>query len=166
MKHWYLIHTKPNQEELAKNHLEDQRYRIYLPMAFTRRKRRGKAVRLVNAMFPRYLFIYLNDTTDDWGPIRSTIGVSTLVHFGLSPAKIPSDLIDALKERENSEGIHDLPHRAFEKGQKVIISEGLFEGYEAVFTSRDSQERVTLLLKIVENSVKIQLKQDFIEPYQ
>ena len=164
MKFWYLIHTKPRQEELAKEHLERQNYSVYLPMAVVRRKRRGKSVRVVEAMFLRYLFIYLSDETDDWGPIRSTIGVSSLIRFGIEPAKIPQTLIDALIARENSEGIHELPVKDFEQGQEVVISEGPFEGYEALFATHESKERVSLLLKIAGKTVKIQIKQDLIEP--
>ena len=113
MKFWYLIYTKPNQEEVAKKNLERQAYAVYLPMSLIRCKKRGKVQRIIDVMFPRYLFIHLDDTTEDWGPIRSTIGVSTLVHFGVSPAKIPDNLIRALRDRENSEGVHDLLNRTF-----------------------------------------------------
>ncbi len=164
MKNWYLIHTKPKQESIAKENLERQDYSVYLPMAVVRRKRRGKSVRIIDAMFPRYLFINLSEQTDDWGPIRSTIGVSSLIRFGLEPAKIPQLLIDALIERENPEGIHELPVKDFEQGQKVVISEGPFEGYEALFATHESNERVSLLLKIAGQTAKIQLKQDIIEP--
>ena len=164
MKNWYLIYTKPKQESVAKDNLERQDYSVYLPMAVVRRKRRGKSVRIIDAMFPRYLFINLSEQTDDWGPIRSTIGVSSLIRFGLEPAKIPQLLIDALIERENPEGIHELPVKDFEQGQKVVISEGPFEGYEALFATHESNERVSLLLKIAGQTAKIQLKQDIIEP--
>jgi transcriptional antiterminator RfaH len=164
MKNWYLIHTKPKQETIAKDNLERQDYIVYLPMAVIRRKRRGKTVRVVEAMFPRYLFIHLSEQTDDWGPIRSSIGVSSLIRFGIEPARIPQTLIDALRARENSEGIHELPVKDFEQGQKVVISEGPFEGYEALFTSHEGNERVSLLLKIAGKGIKIQLKQSLIEP--
>lgn len=164
MKNWYLIHTKPKQESIAKENLEKQDYPVYLPMAIIRRKRKGKSVRVIEAMFPRYLFINLSEQTDDWGPIRSTIGVSSLIRFGLEPAKIPQLLIDALIERETPEGIHELPVKDFEQGQKVVISEGPFEGYEALFATHESNERVSLLLKIAGQTAKIQLKQDIIEP--
>ncbi|NIN33844.1 MAG: transcription/translation regulatory transformer protein RfaH, partial [Gammaproteobacteria bacterium] len=59
MKSWYLIHTKPRQEKLAEENLERQGYEIYLPMAEIRRKRRGRSVRVIDPMFPRYLFIHL-----------------------------------------------------------------------------------------------------------
>jgi transcriptional antiterminator RfaH len=164
MKNWYLIYTKPKQESIAKDNLERQSYSVYLPMAVVRRKRRGKSVRVIEAMFPRYLFIHLSEKTDDWGPIRSTIGVSSLIRFGIDPAKIPQTLIDALIARENSEGIHELPVKDFEQGQEVVISEGPFEGYEALFATHEPKERVSLLLKIAGKTIKIQLKQDLIEP--
>ena len=163
MKSWYLVYSKPKQEELAKEHLERQGYTIYLPMAVIRRKRRGKSVRVIEAMFPRYLFINLSNKTDDWRPIRSTVGVSSLVRFGMEPAKVPQILIDILMARENEKGIHDLPVQDFQTGQKVMISEGPFEGYEAIFTSHEANERVSLLLKFAEKSIKLLLKQDFIE---
>ena len=164
MKSWYLIHTKPKQENTAKENLLRQDYSVYLPMSVIRRRRNGKSRRTVEALFPRYLFIQLDDSTDDWAPIRSTIGVSSLIRFGIEPAKIPQTLIDALIARENSEGIHELPVKDFEQGQEVVISEGPFEGYEALFATHESKERVSLLLKIAGKTIKIRLKQDLIEP--
>ena len=166
MKSWYLIHTKPKQETIAKDNLERQDYIVYLPMAVIRRKRKGKSVRVVEAMFPRYIFIHLGNETDDWGSIRSTIGVSTLIRFGIEPAKIPQTLIDALIARENSEGIHELHAKDFKQGQEVVISEGPFEGHEALFASHESKERVSLLLKIARKTVKVKLRQELIEPLQ
>lgn len=163
MKNWYLIHTKPKQESIAKENLERQDYPVYLPLAVVRRKRRGKSARVIEAMFPRYLFIHLSEQTDDWGPIRSTIGVSSLIRFGIEPAKIPQTLIDALVARENSEGIHELPVKDFKQGQEVVISEGPFEGYEAIFATHASKERVSLLLKIAGKTVKVKLKQELID---
>lgn len=164
MKSWYLIHTKPKQESIAKDNLERQNYSIYLPMVIIRRKRRGRSIRVIEAMFPRYLFIHLNDSTDDWAPIRSTIGVSEMVRFGVIPAKISEDLVAAIKKRENEEGIHELQIDDFEMGQQVRIAEGPFEGYEAIFKAKSGQERAIVLLNIAQNMAKIQIDIDKIEP--
>ena len=163
MKNWYLIHTKPKQESIAKENLERQDYSVYLPMAVVRRRRRGKSVRVVEAMFPRYLFIHLSDQTDNWGPIRSTIGVTGLVRFGMIPAKVSESLVAAIKRRENDEGIHELQADVFKEGQQVRIAEGPFEGCEAMFKVNTGQERAILLLKIAENMVKIQIDTEKIE---
>ena len=163
MKNWYLIHTKPKQESIAKDNLKKQNYLVYLPMVIVRRKRRNRSIRVIETLFPRYLFINLDDATDDWSPIRSTIGVSSLVRFGVIPAKISEDLIATIKKRENEEGIHELQAGDFEEGQKVRIAEGPFEGYEAIFKSKSGQERAVLLINIAQNLSRIQIDIDKIE---
>ena len=163
MKSWYLIYSKPREEELAKTHLERQRYEVYLPLILGRKKRRGKTEKSIQPMFPRYLFICLSDQTDDWGPIRSTIGVSNLVKFGINPAKVPEDLVIKLRNNEGNEGFHNLPATNLKSGDNLVIAEGPFEGYEATLLSQNADDRVTVLLKIAEKHVKIDLNQSLIE---
>jgi transcriptional antiterminator RfaH len=164
MKSWYLVHTKPKQENTAKENLHRQGYSIYLPMAITRRKRKGRMIRGLEALFPRYLFIHLDDSIDDWSPIRSTIGVSELVRFGIISAKISDELVLAIKQRENEEGLHELLVNEFEAGNQVRIAEGPFEGYEGIFKARSGQHRAILLLNIAENMTKVQIDINHIEP--
>lgn len=132
-------------------------------MAEVRRKKGGKTVLKIEALFPRYLFIHLDYSTDDWVPIRSTIGVSELVRFGQNPAKISEDLVATIKKKENEEGIHELRVGNFKEGQQIRIADGPFEGYEAIFKSKSGQERAIILLSIAENLAKIQIDIDKIE---
>ncbi len=163
IRSWYLIHSKPNQETTAKENLERQGYETYLPLIPTRRKKRGKSIKVIAPMFPRYLFIYLSNKTDNWGPIRSTLGVSTLVRFGMEPAKVPDDFVKLLKDRETDEGFHPVEKKEYIEGEKVFIAEGPFEGYEAVFSYKEANDRVVVLLKIAENYVKLKLERAAIE---
>lgn len=108
-------------------------------------------------MFPLYLFVYLNDGIDDWGPIRSTIGVSKLVYFGKTPARVPSGLIETLRGREDAEGLQIMPDKNFNVGDRVLISQGMFEGYEAIIHAKSEQKRSLLLLSLIESFIKIEL---------
>ncbi|MFQ5661291.1 MAG: transcription/translation regulatory transformer protein RfaH [Gammaproteobacteria bacterium] len=163
MKAWYLIHSKPRQEEIAKQQLQRQGYETYLPLAPVRRRRRGRSYRVIAAMFPRYLFIHLSDKTDDWRPIRSTVGVANLVRFDQWPARVPDSLIAALRQREDNEGIQILPGTEFKQGDRVRIAEGPFEGYEAIFQARSSKDRVLILLKLAEKHINLKLDESLIE---
>ncbi len=163
MKYWYLIQAKPRQENRAKENLERQGYTVYLPIARIRRQRRGKVHSAFGPMFPMYLFIFLGDGIDDWGPIRSTAGVSKLVKFGQIPARVPGTLIDALKAREDASGIQVLPEKMYQVGDRVRISEGPFEGYEAVIFAKSARERTILLLKVIENYIKLELDSHHLE---
>jgi transcriptional antiterminator RfaH len=163
VKSWYLIHSKPHQERIARDQLERQGYETYLPFASVRRRRKGRSIRVIDPMFPRYLFIHLSNDTDDWRPIRSTIGVSTLVRFGNMPAQIPDRLIAELHMREDADGIQMLPDPEYRKGDRLRIAEGPLEGYEGIFQSQTGKERVLLLLEIAHQSVKIEIKPDQLE---
>ena len=163
MKSWYLIYSKSREEKLAQEHLERQGYETYLPLILGRIKRRGRTKKSVQPMFPRYLFIYLSDQTDDWGPIRSTIGISNLVKFGKEPAKVPENLIMQLKENECDKGFYDLPAKKFNPGDELLITEGPFAGYEATLFRQNSEDRIIVLLKIAEKYIKIDLNQEVIE---
>lgn len=163
MKAWYLIHSKPRLEAVASEQLQRQGYETYLPLAPVRRRKRGRMFSDIGPMFPRYLFIHLSDKTDDWGPIRSTIGVTNLVRFAQSPARVPDNLIEALKQREDSKGVQILASTGFEQGEKVRIAEGPFEGYEAIFQAHTSKDRVILLLQIAEKQISLKLDESLIE---
>ena len=163
MQAWYLIYTKPTQEDVAQANLERQGYEVYLPRVMGLRKKQGRSTKTVLPMFPRYLFIHLDNETDNWGPIRSTIGVSNMVRFGMDAARVPKQLIEEIRARENESGVIELPDKDFAQGDKVRITTGPFEGYEAVFSDKQAKNRVLVLLKIAENYVTMKLDQHEIE---
>ncbi len=148
-KSWYLIYSKPRAERQALTHLERQGYCCYLPRLRATRKVRGKLQAHVEPMFPRYLFISLDTSSDNWAPIRSTVGVSRLVRFGIEPTVVPDSLIQMLMDREDEQGLLAPPRRVFEPGERVRIYEGPFKDYEAIFLAKNSNERVIVLLSIL-----------------
>ena len=156
-KRWYLIYSKPRQEALAKENLERQGYSTYLPLLRTPRRRLSRRIIRIEPMFPRYLFIHLDTESDNWAPIRSTVGVTNLVRFGMAPSPVPDDLIKVLRDRDDSTGVQDIPMHEFKEGDKVRIEEGPFMGYEGIFLAKTSQERVLVLLDIVGKSAKARI---------
>ena len=83
MKYWYAVQAKPRQENTAEENLRRQGFDTYLPKIQLRRRRRDKWTKVVEPLFPRYLFIHLEPGVDNWAPLRSTLGVSTVVRFGV-----------------------------------------------------------------------------------
>ena len=148
-KSWFLIYAKPRQEETAKTQLSRQGYGVYLPMTQQTRKRGVRRITSIEPLFPRYLFIHLNTCTDDWGPIRSTVGVSALVRFGMEPALVPEDLISLLQSRESESGLHVWVMPGFHAGQAVRVTHGVLQDYEGIFVADNGRERAVVLLDIL-----------------
>ena len=152
---WYLVHTKPRQEDIALANLERQGYECYLPQMRIERIRRRKAEVATEPMFPRYLFIRLDssDQGKSWSPIRSTLGVSQLVHFGARAAKVDDTLVDLLRQRECA-----LPTEAmFHSGDSVVIADGPFAGIEAIYKTADAERRAFILLEILAKPVSMHI---------
>lgn len=160
MREWFLIYCKPRQEALAGRNLGRQGYEVYLPLLRQRRRGNANAGWCVAPMFPRYLFIHLDRESDNWKPIRSTIGVSRLVVFGDVPARVPDAFLDALRAQAGENGIHESDRCGFVAGETVVIVGGPMAGYEAVFKARTAKERVVLLLEIAGRKVAVSVRSD------
>jgi len=152
---WYLVHTKPRQEDVALANLQRQGYECYLPQMRIERILRRKAEVATEPMFPRYLFIQLDssDQGKSWSPIRSTLGVSQLVHFGARAAKVDDALVELLRQREQAMPLDAL----FRSGDSVVINDGPFAGIEAIYQTADAERRAFILLEILAKPVSMQI---------
>ncbi len=154
---WRLIYTKPRQELEAQQQLERQGYTTYLPMLCRHQRHKGKQQEIQSPLFPRYLFIHLTTGIDDWGPIRSTRGVSGMVQFGSEAAAVPDDLIAEIQARAADDGYHYEDRMALARGDSVRISEGPFAGYEALFQSNRGDDRVLVLLDVIGQTTRVEV---------
>jgi len=153
---WRLLFTKPRGEEDAARNLINQGYEVYLPRLKGQKRLRGQYRDLIEPMFPRYLFIHLTAGVDNWMPIRSTPGVTSLVRFGDRYASLSDGLIEALRQREDEAGFIPLEPPALDIGDKVRILDGPFQDIEAIIHARSGSERVILLMNIAGKEAKVQ----------
>ena len=151
MTSWYLIKTKSRQENIAAFNLENQNYRIFCPHAIINKK--------IVVLFPGYIFIQLDNNKQNWAPIRSTKGVVDFVRFGLSFAKVPDNIIEFIKVNQDTtaEKLKNLNN--FQTGDSVQILDGAFRNCTAVFKSMRPNDRVILLINLLGQQQKINLKQ-------
>jgi len=136
MKNWYLVKTKPRQENVAIKNLENQEYTTYCPIVTINNKQ--------VVLFPGYIFIHLDKKTENWSPIRSTKGVVNFVRFGLYFAQVPDNVIEFIKANQLI----------------VQITDGVFKNCVAIFKSFKSDERVILLMNILGQQQAINIKQE------
>jgi transcriptional antiterminator RfaH len=152
---WYVVHTKPRQETRALQNLENQGFACFLPTMEVEKLRNQRVLRVVEPMFSRYLFIQLDDTAQNWAPIRSTLGVSKLVSFGHIPAKAPPELIAFLRQAP-AETIA----RLFEVGSQVRVASGPLKGLEGEFVAHDGETRGFVLVDLLGQPQKLRIALD------
>ena len=152
MNKWYLIKTKPRQEKIAKQNLENQGYRAFCPMV--------KINNQLVVLFPGYLFVQLNEKTQNWLPINSTKGVSHFVKFGLNFAKVPNSVIEFIKTNQHNTADKLNNLNKFKSGDKVQISDGAFKNYMAIFKCYKPDERVILLMNLLGHEQSLSFKKE------
>jgi transcriptional antiterminator RfaH len=158
MLNWYAVQTKPREEATAELNLERQGYNTYLPKILLRKRRRDKWVKIVEPLFPRYLFIQVDTKQQSLAPVRSTLGVAALVRFGHLLRPVPNNVIDCIKQAENPE-THQYhadacPHQP---GDEVRVLEGPFTGLTGIFRAQTGEERALLLIDFLgrQNTVTV-----------
>ena len=87
--------------------------------------------------------------SQDWSPIRSTIGVSQMVKFGNLLAQLPDEIMEMILNLDAQPVTQTIS-----SGDSVIINDGPFKGVEALFSHFDGDQRAVLLLNLLEKTVK------------
>lgn len=147
---WYAIRSKPNKEDFLANQLRAHALEVFFPVLHV--KPINPRSRKIRPYFPNYLFVHMDLDIINVSDLRWMPGASGLVSFDGDPASIPDLLIDTLKRQvdyHNNKILQDKT-KNFEAGDVVLIQDGPFSGYEAVFDINISgEERVRVLLNLL-----------------
>ncbi|HEX4918363.1 MAG TPA: transcriptional activator RfaH [Limnobacter sp.] len=151
MAQWYVMYTKPRLEAVAEDNLLRQHYRVFFPKALVRKRKAVQGiVEVVEPLFPRYLFVWLEQGVDDFSKLRSTKGCVDLVKFGGKPTPVPGGLVDLIAEQAGDAGVVDLiAAQQLDVGTMVRVADGPFEGLVGTIAKQKSTDRVLVLLNVL-----------------
>jgi transcriptional antiterminator RfaH len=163
IRNWHAVLCKPRQDAVAEENLLQQGFETFRPKTQNRRLRNGRRWMLVQSMFPRYLFVRLSRQGQDWGTIRSTRGAVGLVRLGAETPIIPDPVIHALRQRCDDEGVIKLTGMIdYQPNDLVEIIDGACAGYRALFQARSGEERVVVLLKLLQHERSVEMAESAI----
>lgn len=176
---WMVVRAEPRREEVAKEWLELEGFRVYLPKqkvfvlpprnTLSKRQRRqwlGRGKWEPRPWLPGYLFVA--------GPGRMSVrdlhslsGVVGPIFFGEELACISAAGIAHIRKREASETLDVYAGRTpfpFQVGEEVRVNDGALSGCNAEIERIESnQEVVHLLTNIMGRKVRVQVGGDQIE---
>lgn len=158
---WYSVWCKPRQELVAEENLQRQGFRVYLPRLLTKQRRRGKWIDVIEALFPRYLFVQVDPVARSMAPIRSTRGAIGLVSFGREPAVVPNEMVNMIMQREDEAlGLRRDERPLFASGDPIRLADGPLAGMEGLFAEEDGEQRVLVLLELLGKTNRISVDRD------
>jgi transcription antitermination factor NusG len=146
---WHVLRSKPRKESALSRHAHVCGYTVFYPTIPV--KPVNPRAAKIRPYFPGYLFVKadleaVGESTFRWMPFSAG-----LVYVGGEPAEVADLIVAAIRTRvaEIWEA-GGLPRKEFAKGDRVLITEGMFEGYEGIFDETLSgRERARVLLKML-----------------
>ncbi len=160
---WYVVQTHPHAENKAAIHLARQGFVAYLPRYLKRRRHARKVETISAPLFPRYLFVAVDTSSQRWRCIQSTVGISHLVGQGDEPTAIADKVIEELKLREDEAGfIQLLSTPRFRPGEAIRVRDGVFSACFGLYESMADAERVAVLLDLLGRKVRVVMDADLV----
>jgi transcriptional antiterminator RfaH len=150
---WYALQHKPAQGDRALQHLQNQDIACFYPKISVEKIKGGKRSKKLEPLFPGYLFVNLEQTDPMWSKLRSTRGVLRIVGFANKPAPISDAVIQHIKESLDSVA----EQGGIKPGQAVQLSEGPFEGINAIFQAYEGEERAIVLVNFMQKQQSIRV---------
>ena len=143
---WYCARTKPKHEHIAAANVnKNLGLEVFHPRLRLERATRRGTMRVVESLFPCYIFIRCA-LEEQFNDIRHVTGISSLVHFGQKIPIVPEAAIIELKqcfESEQPMAVED----GLVAGAEVTIADGAFCGIPGmVVRSLAAGQRVQILL--------------------
>ncbi|HEX2697005.1 MAG TPA: transcription termination/antitermination NusG family protein [Anaerolineales bacterium] len=147
---WYVLQSKAHKEEFLCDQLLSHNVKAFCPHIRTQPV--NPRARKVKPYFPGYIFVQLDFENSQSSALHWMPGAVGFVSYDGRPADVPESLVNAIRRRVDE--INAAGGELFESlkpGERVMINDGPFAGYEAVFDTRLSgMDRVRVLLKLLQ----------------
>ena len=157
---WYGARTKPKHEHIAAANLCKQLdLEVFLPRLRLEKLTRRGLVRVVEPLFPCYLFVrcVIEESLNE---IQHTSGINKIVHFGGKIPQIPDAIIRELQDCFESDEVITVESR-LAPGDEVTLAGGAFAGMHAlVLKNLPARKRVQILLDILGRPTPVEVERD------
>ena len=123
MESWYLVMCKPRQEERAKANLNNQGIEAFYPILTTEKLVKGRRTVKQVALFPNYLFVYLDSKSGPFSAVKNTRGIGGFVTYGANYQVVPLAIIEYLNNHKS----HTVESQLPKQGDAVSVNNNSFK---------------------------------------
>lgn len=158
---WYVVQTKPRQEDRAQYFLAEKGFETYLPKMEVDNSRSYRGMLIQKPLFPCYLFTRF-DVQQNLAHVRWTKGVVKILPESNRPQSLDNDIIKGIRKLCSKDGV--VRKRSLKPREKIRIAKGPLKNLLGIFQHWSSdQGRVRILLNLVNYQATVELHHSKIE---
>jgi transcriptional antiterminator RfaH len=159
-KKWYVVLTKPRNEEAAQFHLTTKGIEVFYPKLFL--PVLNKTGRHIVPLFPNYLFVRIDASSLEYSQVVWCRGIKRFVSFGGTPPPLEDNIVDFMREQADPDGLI-VARSNLEVGDEVQITKGPFKGLVGIIHEPpDTKSRVKVLMEILSRDVQVEVPAGYI----
>ena len=152
---WCVARLKPNGFKIAEINLARQGFNTFMPLHKITKRKGSNFFTEYKPLFPGYMFVSVTSNSNNhWRKINSTRGISKIISLDGQPAKIPIDLINALKEKYKISKRGELKEE-FNAGQSFKFLSGPFVDLIGKIEHIEEQNRILVVLDFLGQKTKV-----------
>jgi transcription elongation factor/antiterminator RfaH len=153
---WFVVHTKPGNEERVKSNLTNQEIENFLPLLKGYQYKGGKMVARIKPLFPNYLFAKL-DVETHYYKVKWTRGVNKILGGRSGPIPIAERVVETIRKRAGEDNLIELEDQ-LKDGDAIQVTSGPLKDLMGVFKKEmSSRGRVKVLLSLIGVEVPVQI---------
>ena len=158
---WFVVQSKPREEERARYFLEEKGFYTYLPMMEVLKVRGFKNVKTESALFPGYLFCRFNPD-ESLAHVRWTRGVKKLLPESVHPTPVENEVVKAIQSLQQKDGV--IRKQPLQENDQIRIVRGPMKDILGVFDHWTSDDgRIKVLLNFVNYQATVELHHSLVE---
>ncbi len=151
---WYAAYTCSRHEKHVSRQLQQRRIECFLPLYRSTRHWKDRRKQIELALFPGYVFVRI--PLQERLRVLEVQGVVRFVSFNGSPARLPEQEIEALRDGLEQR-VYAEPHPFLTVGCRVRVVRGPVAGMEGILIRRKHRVRVVISLDAIMQSVALEV---------
>ena len=167
---WYVVHTYSGREArvrdtverlLQASDLKDMFGKVLVATEEVAEMKKGKKTVSLKKLFPSYILIEMEMTSQTWSLVENVPGVTHFVGGGAKPTPIPKKEVDRILGRmEQKKGV--IPEVPFSIGEHVNVIDGPFSEFTGVVDEINPERgKLKVLVSIFGRETPVEL--DFLQ---
>jgi transcription elongation factor/antiterminator RfaH len=159
---WYAISARSRQEKVSAAMLDALGVVNFLPMSSEVRQWSDRKQLVHFPLFPGYLFVKLNPSSESVLPVLKVPGVVGFVRNQDGPLPIPEQQIEDIR-RVLQQGVQVAPHAFLKTGDRVRIVRGALAGLEGTLIRANSETRLVISIDMIQRSIAVTVARQDLE---
>lgn len=160
---WFAIQTWPQYEKKVAAEFQRKDIDVFLPLLSSKRKWSDRCTVLQLPLFPGYVFIQIDESSDARICVLRTNGVAGFVGARGRGVSIPPSQIESVRSLLSS-GITFQHHPHLTLGKRVRIRGGSLDGVEGTLLAKNDDLSLLVSIQIIQRSLAIRVAGFRIEP--